>query len=87
LQPNGHLQLASSPQSRRLDLAEESLRYAQMRHKDLRHLEKSLQEVQQLFVDMAAMVDRQGDVLDRVAFRVCFSLPFLFSFLLLFFFF
>jgi t-SNARE complex subunit (syntaxin) len=40
------------------------------RHKEVLKLEKSLQEVHQLFVDMAALVDQQGEVIDRIAFRV-----------------
>lgn len=60
------LQIASA----KLDMANESYNYVAARHKEILKLEKSLQEVHQLFVDMAALVDAQGEVIDRIAFRV-----------------
>jgi len=56
--------------SNKLDMANESYNYVQARHKEILKLEKSLQEVHQLFVDMAALVDAQGEVIDRISFRV-----------------
>lgn len=63
---SAQLQLASN----KLDLANESYNYVVARHKEVLKLEKSLQEVHQLFVDMAALVDQQGEVIDRIAFRI-----------------
>jgi len=63
---SAQLQLASA----KLDAANESYNYVVARHKEVLKLEKSLQEVHQLFVDMAALVDQQGEVIDRIAFRI-----------------
>jgi len=63
---SAQLQLAST----KLDLANESYNYVVARHKEVLKLERSLQEVHQLFVDMAALVDQQGEVIDRIAFRI-----------------
>lgn len=41
------------------------------RHRDILKLEKSLKEVNQLFSDMAILVQEQGEVIDRVSYQVC----------------
>ena len=51
-------------------VANESYNYVVSRHKEVLNLEKNLQEVHQLFVDMAALVDREEEVINRIAFRV-----------------
>lgn len=63
---SAQLQLSST----KLDVANESYNYVVARHKEVLKLERSLQEVHQLFVDMAALVDQQGEVIDRIAFRI-----------------
>eukprot|EP01126_Amoeba_proteus_P029227 TRINITY_DN2880_c0_g2_i2.p1 TRINITY_DN2880_c0_g2~~TRINITY_DN2880_c0_g2_i2.p1 ORF type:complete len:103 (+),score=29.66 TRINITY_DN2880_c0_g2_i2:284-592(+) len=40
------------------------------RHRELLKLEKSLKEVNQLFNDMAILVQEQGEVIDRISFQV-----------------
>lgn len=69
----------------RRQAAQESYDYIQHRHNEILKIEKSLeveptlicvlleihlQEVHQLFVDMAVLVDEQSEVIDRVAFQV-----------------
>ena len=66
---SAQLQLSST----KLDVANESYNYVVARHKEVLKLERSLQEVHQLFVDMAALVDQQGEVIDRIAFRIAFA--------------
>lgn len=40
------------------------------RHKELKKLEESMKELQSLFVDMAAMVEQQGALIDQIDFNV-----------------
>eukprot|EP01135_Chromosphaera_perkinsii_P004430 Nk52_evm8s281 gene=Nk52_evmTU8s281 len=40
------------------------------RHKDLEKLEKSIMELHSLFTDMAALVEAQGEMIDRIEFNV-----------------
>lgn len=40
------------------------------RHKELLKLEESMKELQSLFIDMAAMVEQQGALIDQIAFNV-----------------
>jgi len=40
------------------------------RHKELLKLEESMKELQSLFVDMAAMVEQQGALIDQIDFNV-----------------
>jgi t-SNARE complex subunit (syntaxin) len=46
--------------------AQQALTYIQDRHRDIVQIEKSLQELQQLFVDMAMLVTEQGEIIDSV---------------------
>jgi len=41
-----------------------------MRHKELKKLEESMKELHSLFVDMAAMVEQQGPLIDQIEFNV-----------------
>lgn len=52
------------------DITGDVYNYVDDRHKDIIKLNKSMIEVNQLFVDMACIVDYQGDVVDRIAYRV-----------------
>lgn len=54
----------------KLDSANQTHNYVIQRHKEIIKLEKDLQSVNQLFIDMAALVDRQGEVIDRISYRV-----------------
>lgn len=47
-------------------MAEETLGYIQNRHKDILKLAQSIEELKQLFVDMAFLVAQQGELLDSV---------------------
>jgi len=48
----------------------ESRRFVQDRSSEIKQLEQSLQEVHQLFLDMAVLVQQQGEMVDRVGVRV-----------------
>jgi len=50
--------------------AQESLRYIQNKHTEILKLEKSLEEVHQLFVDMAVLVQEQSETINRIAVQV-----------------
>lgn len=52
------------------DLANSTQQYVEARHKEIIKLQQSLQEIHQLFMDMSALVNAQGEVVDRIAFRV-----------------
>jgi t-SNARE complex subunit (syntaxin) len=56
--------------SNRLDVANEAYFFAQERYKEVRHLEKSLQEVSELFLASSIWVDRQREVVDRIQNRI-----------------
>lgn len=44
----------------------EALSDIEARHDDIVKLEKSIKELHQLFMDMAIMVEQQGDMMDRI---------------------
>eukprot|EP01128_Nolandella_sp_AFSM9_P006457 TRINITY_DN3325_c0_g1_i1.p1 TRINITY_DN3325_c0_g1~~TRINITY_DN3325_c0_g1_i1.p1 ORF type:complete len:265 (+),score=68.20 TRINITY_DN3325_c0_g1_i1:236-1030(+) len=50
--------------------AQESYDYIQHRHDEILKIERSLDEVHQMFVDMAVLVDEQSEVIGRIAFQV-----------------
>jgi len=56
--------------SERTKAAQESLKYIQNKHTEILKLEKSLEEVHQLFVDMAVLVQEQSETINRIAFQV-----------------
>ena len=47
--------------------AQQLLRDIQSRHEDIVKLEESIKELRQLFLDMQAMVEAQGEVLNEIA--------------------
>lgn len=55
---------------RRLADAEAALAEIQDRHKEIQALEKSLLELHEMFVDMALLVESQGEMIDRIEFAV-----------------
>lgn len=65
---NGPDQIFST--SERAKVAAEALTYIQDRHKEILKLQKSLEEVHQMFLDLAALVEQQGEVIDRIAFNI-----------------
>eukprot|EP00126_Sphaerothecum_destruens_P009579 Sdes_comp20539_c0_seq2m15235 len=48
----------------------QALEDIQDRHKDILKLEKSIKELHELFVDMAILVEAQGEMIDRIEFNV-----------------
>lgn len=56
--------------SDRAKAAAESLRYVQTKSKEIQKIEQSMNEVHQLFVEVAFLVDQQSEVIDRIAFQI-----------------
>jgi syntaxin 1A/syntaxin 1B/2/3 len=50
--------------------ATKALEDIQNKHRDVIKIEKSILELQQLFMDMAVLVAAQGEVIDRIAVHV-----------------
>jgi len=50
--------------------AKNALAYIEARHRDIVRLEASILELHQLFVDMAVLVDAQGELLNQIEFNV-----------------
>ncbi len=50
--------------------ARKALEEIQSRHRDVVRIEKSILELQQLFMDMAVLVAAQGEVVDQIAIHV-----------------
>eukprot|EP00127_Corallochytrium_limacisporum_P005396 Clim_evm8s204 gene=Clim_evmTU8s204 len=50
--------------------AKQALEEIQDRHKELLRLERSIKELHELFVDMAILVESQGEMVDRIEFSV-----------------
>jgi len=50
--------------------AQQALDYLQERHNDILDLEKAMGELHQLFLDMAILVEAQGDLVDQIQFSV-----------------
>eukprot|EP00124_Ichthyophonus_hoferi_P001699 Ihof_evm5s96 gene=Ihof_evmTU5s96 len=50
--------------------AKKALEEIEDRQKDIVRLEKSMRELHELFLDLALMVDQQGEVVDRIEFQV-----------------
>jgi len=56
--------------------AKNALAYIEARHKDIARLEASILELHQLFVDMAVLVDAQGELLNQIEFNVSQSVAY-----------
>lgn len=56
--------------------AKQTLDYLKEKHNDLLALEKSITELNQLFMDMAILVETQGDLIDQIEFSVMNSKEF-----------
>uniref|UniRef100_A0A1B6CDC8 t-SNARE coiled-coil homology domain-containing protein n=1 Tax=Clastoptera arizonana TaxID=38151 RepID=A0A1B6CDC8_9HEMI len=50
--------------------AKQALQMARLRHNEIIGLEKSILELKELFVDMAMLVQSQGEVIDRIEYNV-----------------
>jgi t-SNARE complex subunit (syntaxin) len=60
-------------QDRRNQDAANALVFMQDRHNDIVRLEKSINELYQIFLDMATLVEQQGEMLDAIEFNVAKS--------------
>jgi len=56
--------------------AKEALLYIENRHRDIMRLEQSIQELHQLFLDMAILVEAQGELIDQIEFNVSQSVAY-----------
>jgi len=56
--------------------AQDTLRYVEGRHRELLKIEESVNELHQLFVDMAALVNAQGEYIDNIESNVAQSSEF-----------
>lgn len=50
--------------------ARQALGDIEARHRDIINLEKSIQELHEMFVDMAMLVENQGEMIDRIEYNV-----------------
>jgi len=50
--------------------AKDALNYIENRHKDILRLEQSIKELHQMFLDMAILVEAQGELIDQIEFNV-----------------
>uniref|UniRef100_A0A1I8GNI9 t-SNARE coiled-coil homology domain-containing protein n=1 Tax=Macrostomum lignano TaxID=282301 RepID=A0A1I8GNI9_9PLAT len=50
--------------------AKQSLADIEARHEDIMKLEKSIKELHDMFLDMAMLVESQGEMIDRIEFNV-----------------
>jgi len=57
-------------EDRKHQKAKQTLDYLKEKHNDILSLEKSIVELNQLFMDMAILVDTQGDLIDQIEFSV-----------------
>jgi len=62
--------------SERHSKAKDALSYVENRHKDILRLEQSIQELHQLFLDMAILVESQGELIDQIEYNVSQSVAY-----------
>jgi len=56
--------------------AKNALAYIEARHADIKRIEASIQQLHQLFVDMAILVDAQGEMLNQIEYNVSTSVAY-----------
>jgi len=56
--------------------AKEALIYIESRHRDIMRLEQSIKELHQLFMDMAILVEAQGELIDQIEYNVSQSVAY-----------
>jgi len=56
--------------------AKEALAYIENKHRDILRLEQSIKELHQLFLDMAILVEAQGEMIDQIEFNVSQSVAY-----------
>jgi len=57
--------------------AKNALAYIEARHEDIKKIEASIQQLHQLFVDMAILVDSQGEMLNQIEYNVSQSVDYI----------
>lgn len=62
--------------TQRQALAKDALAYIENKHKDILRLEQSIQELHQLFLDMAILVESQGELIDQIEYNVSQSVAY-----------
>jgi len=62
--------------SERHTKAKEALNYVENRHRDILRLEQSIKELHQLFLDMAILVEAQGELIDQIEYNVSQSVAY-----------
>lgn len=55
---------------KRHEQAKDALIYIESRHRDIMRLEQSIRELHQLFMDMAVLVEAQGELIDQIEYNV-----------------
>jgi len=56
--------------------AKDALLYIENRHREILRLEQSIKELHQLFVDMAVLVEAQGELIDQIEYNVSQSVAY-----------
>eukprot|EP01116_Phalansterium_solitarium_P016615 TRINITY_DN3893_c0_g9_i1.p1 TRINITY_DN3893_c0_g9~~TRINITY_DN3893_c0_g9_i1.p1 ORF type:complete len:307 (-),score=91.99 TRINITY_DN3893_c0_g9_i1:387-1307(-) len=56
--------------------AKDALAYVENRHRDIIKLEQSIQELHRLFLDMAILVEAQGELIDQIEYNVSQSVAY-----------
>jgi len=55
---------------KRQEKAKDALQYIENRHRDILRLQQSIEELHQLFLDMAILVEAQGELIDQIEHNV-----------------
>jgi syntaxin 1B/2/3 len=63
-------------EGQRHEQAKEALVYIESRHRDIMRLEQSIRELHQLFMDMAVLVEAQGELIDQIEYNVSQSVAY-----------
>jgi len=58
------------------EAAKDALAYIESKHKDILRIEQSIQELHQLFLDMAILVEAQGELIDQIEYNVSQSVAY-----------
>eukprot|EP01111_Echinosteliopsis_oligospora_P010904 TRINITY_DN347_c0_g1_i1.p1 TRINITY_DN347_c0_g1~~TRINITY_DN347_c0_g1_i1.p1 ORF type:complete len:348 (-),score=71.65 TRINITY_DN347_c0_g1_i1:141-1100(-) len=56
--------------------AKNALAYIEARHRDIKQIESSIQELHQLFIDFAVLVESQGELLNQIEYNVTSSVAY-----------
>ena len=65
-----YLKIGDGLSTQQLDRAYSANLFVAARHEQILKLEQSLNEVHQLFMDLSFLIDEQGEVINRISFRV-----------------